>query len=175
MEHAPVQDTQPPDLLYPTVLLHHPVPEFWTPMLKSQGWSPLQKDKFIHIAACATDERAYEWHDPKTNKIYGRLTSALVEVIDELSPEGKRISYNTLEWYGICLFFFSLSCNVFRFFLFSSAQFRFTYIVALNRGLFLTLKKKESLIYGNTINQGSFFFSRSETFLNSYQSGSGKH
>ncbi|XP_078353455.1 uncharacterized protein LOC144638138 [Oculina patagonica] len=97
IEHAPVQDTQPPNPMYPIVLLHHPVPEFWTPMLKSQGWSPTQNDKFIHIAACGTTERAYEWLDPETNKIYGHLTSALVEVIDALRPEDKKISYNALE------------------------------------------------------------------------------
>lgn len=99
MEHAPVQDTQPPNLLYPTVLPHYPIPEFWTPMLKSQGWSPMQNDKFIHIAACATNERAYEWEDPQTKKIYGSLTSVLVEVIDEHPPGNKRISYNDLKWY----------------------------------------------------------------------------
>lgn len=100
MDHAPIQDTQPPNPLYPTILPHHPIQEFWTPMLKSQGWSPLQNDKFIHIAACATNERAYEWQDPDTNQIYGSLTSALVQVIDALQP-GEKISYNTLKWYDI--------------------------------------------------------------------------
>lgn len=97
MEHAPVQDTQPPNLLYPTIVLHHPVQEFWTPKLKSQGWSPMQNDKFIHIAACSTNEKAYEWPDPISGKTYGALTSALVEIIDEIKPDEK-ISYYTLRW-----------------------------------------------------------------------------
>lgn len=98
MEHAPVQDTQPPNLFYPTMQLHHPVQEFWTPKLKSQGWSPMQNDKFIHIAACGTNEKAYEWEDSEeTHKIYGSLTSALVEIINGVNP-GERISYCTLQW-----------------------------------------------------------------------------
>ena len=97
MEHAPVQDSQPPNLLYPTIQLHHPVQEFWTPKLKSQGWSPMQNDNFIHIAACGTNEKAYEWKDPNTGKIYGSLTSALVEVIDGIRPD-EPISYRTLQW-----------------------------------------------------------------------------
>lgn len=100
MDHAPVQETQPPNLLYPTIPLPYPVQEFWTSKLKSEGWSPMQNDKFIHIAACSTNERAYEWYDSKTGKIYGCLTSALVEVIDGIKP-GERISYRTLQWYGL--------------------------------------------------------------------------
>lgn len=96
VEHAPVQDTQPPNLLYPTIPLHYPIQEFWTPKLQSQGWSPMQEDKFIHIAACSTNEKAYERCDSKTDKIYGSLTSALVEVIDGIEP-GERISYHTLQ------------------------------------------------------------------------------
>jgi len=57
----------------------------------------MQEDKFIHIAACSTNEKAYERCDSKTDKIYGSLTSALVEVIDGIEP-GERISYHTLQW-----------------------------------------------------------------------------
>ena len=98
MDQVPLQETQPPNPMDLPIPLHYPVQEFWTPRLKSQGWSPLQNSTFIHIAASGTNERAYEWQDPKTKKIYGSLTSALVEVIDGLQPD-ERISYNTLKWY----------------------------------------------------------------------------
>ena len=57
----------------------------------------MQNDKFIHIAACGTNEKAYEWYDSEERKIYGSLTSALVKVIDGINP-GERISYRTLQW-----------------------------------------------------------------------------
>ena len=57
----------------------------------------MQEDKFIHIAACNANEQAFEWPDSRTDKIYGSLTSALVEVIDGIQP-GERISYGILQW-----------------------------------------------------------------------------
>ena len=57
----------------------------------------MQNDNFIHIAACGTNEKTYEWKDPKRGKIYGSLTSALVEVIDGIKPD-EPISYRTLQW-----------------------------------------------------------------------------
>lgn len=97
MEHGPSQETQPPSPMDQQILLDFPVQEFWTPMLKSQGWRPSQHDKFISIAASAANERGYETLDPNTGLICGCLTSVLVEVIDEVPDENKKISYNVLK------------------------------------------------------------------------------
>ena len=97
MEHGPSQETQPPNPMDQQILLDFPVQEFWTPMLKSQGWRPSQHDKFISIAASAANERGYETLDPNTGLICGCLTSVLVEVIDEVLDENKKISYNVLK------------------------------------------------------------------------------
>ena len=76
--------------------LPYPVSEFWTPALKSEGWSPHENDNFIFMGACATNERAYEFMDHELGEIHGMFTSALVAVIKE-SPPGQRLSYNMLK------------------------------------------------------------------------------
>ena len=60
-------------------------------MLKAQGWKPSQHDKFIHIAASATNQKAFEVMGK------GCLTLALVEAIDEARQENKKISYSILK------------------------------------------------------------------------------
>ena len=97
MEHEPYQETQPPSPMHQYSHLQNPVQEFWTPLLRSQGWTPSHHDKFISIAASSSIEEAFEWRHPETGDRCGCLTSALVEVIDEAQKAGKRISYNILK------------------------------------------------------------------------------
>ena len=97
MEHEPYQETQPPSPMHQYSHLQNPVQEFWTPVLSSQGWTPSHHDKFISIAASSSIESAYETGKTVTGVTYGRLTFALVEVIDEAQKAGKRISYNILK------------------------------------------------------------------------------
>ena len=94
MHLSPFQETANPASA-PGALLY-PVSEFWTPALKSEGWSPHENDNFIFMGACATNERAYEYMDPETHETHGVFTSALVAVIKE-SPPGQRLSYNMLK------------------------------------------------------------------------------
>lgn len=93
---SPLQETQPANPASAPTVLSHPVSEFWTPVLKSEGWSPQQNDNFIFMGACATNERAYECDDLEPGKPQGVFTSALVSVIKE-NPTGKRLSYNMLK------------------------------------------------------------------------------
>lgn len=89
------QETQCPDPMHSYSQLNYPVQEFWTPV-----WSALdspQSDRLISIAASSSVEQAWEFQDPETNKWYGRLTYALVEVIDEMQNAGKKMSYNMLK------------------------------------------------------------------------------
>ena len=89
------QETQCPDPMHSYSQLNYPVQEFWTPV-----WSALdspQHDRLINIAASSSVEKAWEFHDSETNKWYGRLTYALVEVIDEMQKAGKKMSYNMLK------------------------------------------------------------------------------
>ncbi|CAH3116413.1 unnamed protein product [Pocillopora meandrina] len=105
-EHSPVQETQlsstvtqetqPANPASAPVALPYPVSEFWTPALKSEGWSPHENDNFIFMGACATNEKAYEFMDHELGEIHGMFTSALVAVIKE-SPPGQRLSYNMLK------------------------------------------------------------------------------
>lgn len=89
------QETQNPDPMHSYSQLNYPVPEFWTPV-----WSALdspQSDRLVSIAASSSVEEACEFKDPETNKWYGRLTYALVGVIDEMQNAGKKMSYNMLK------------------------------------------------------------------------------
>lgn len=89
------QETHCPDPMHSYSQLNYPVQEFWTPV-----WSALdspQSDRLISIAASSSVEEAWEFQDPETNKWYGRLTYALVEVIDEMQNAGKKMSYNMLK------------------------------------------------------------------------------
>nr|XP_058943153.1 uncharacterized protein LOC131771391 isoform X2 [Pocillopora verrucosa] len=90
------QETQPANPASAPVALPYPVSEFWTPALKSEGWSPHENDNFIFMGACATNEKAYEFMDHELGEIHGMFTSALVAVIKE-SPPGQRLSYNMLK------------------------------------------------------------------------------
>ena len=94
MHLSPFQETANPASA-PGALLY-PVSEFWTPALKSEGWSPHENDNFIFMGACATNERAYEYTDHETGEAHGVFTSALVAAIKEFPP-GQRLSYNMLK------------------------------------------------------------------------------
>lgn len=87
-----IQETQTPNLAqHSGVRLPYSKQEFWS----SKGWTPSQHDRFIHIAACASNEQAYE--DPHPTDACGRLTSALVKIMDEVQNENKKISYDILS------------------------------------------------------------------------------
>ena len=89
------QETQCPDPMHSYSQLNYPVQEFWTPV-----WSALdspQHDRLISIAASSSVEVAHEFQDSKTNKYYGCLTYALVEIINEVQKVGKKVSYNMLK------------------------------------------------------------------------------
>lgn len=96
MEHEPWQETKPPMPADQQILLAHPVQEFWNKMWESQGWQPAERDKFIHIGACAANEKGYEAKF-EGNLSYGCLTYALVEAVNEVQREGKTISYAILK------------------------------------------------------------------------------
>ena len=96
MRLPPFEEMQPAYPARARKAQHQGVSEFWTPVLKSEGWSPQQSDNFVFMGACATNERAYEFKDPETGEAYGVFTSALVAAIKE-SPPGQRLSYNMLK------------------------------------------------------------------------------
>ena len=87
-----IQENQPPNpAQHSGVRLPYPKQEFWT----LKGWTPSQHDRFIHIAASASNEQAFE--DQHPTDPCGRLTSALVKIMDEVQKENKKISYDILS------------------------------------------------------------------------------
>ncbi|XP_048583923.1 uncharacterized protein LOC116614781 isoform X2 [Nematostella vectensis] len=64
-------------------------------MWPRSGWRPSRADRFVHIAACSSAEKAYEGVDHYTDTTCGLLTCAVRRVFGKLShPE--KVSYKVL-------------------------------------------------------------------------------
>ena len=63
----------------------------------SEGWLPRQDDKFFHLAACSSIEKAWEGLDHRTNRHCGLFTSTLGDILEDWDETRGNLSYNALS------------------------------------------------------------------------------